>query len=278
MRGGVFGAACALSLAACAGPPPQAGSNAPAGASSSSSPSAGVAEPRKVDAKGQVTVALLAPTTAASEGARRAAQDLVAAAQMAKKERGPKNLALKVYDTKGTAAGASAAASRAAAEGAALIIGPMLAGSAQAAGPVAAKANLNMLAFSNDDSVAGGNVWVLGQTPGGELRRLLSYSAARGVSSIAVAYPTNRYGELIASEAPSAASDAGVGVGPFVAYERSFKGIEAASKAGATAIRGQGVSGVLIADRGDALRSMGAFLSYYDVRPGTVRYLGLSRW
>ena len=271
--GAVMGGAALL--AACASNPP------PGPSAASSQPQqqqqTAPAQP-SVDPNAPVIVALLAPTTASGKRARAAAQDLTAAAQMARRDGAPANMLMKVYDTQGTAEGATAAASQAMAEGAALIVGPLLGSNTAAVGPIAAAEGVNVLSFSNDVSVAGGNVWVLGQLPGEELRRVMGYAASQGVGAVAVAYPTNRYGELIASEAATAGANAGVSVGPYVPYERSFQGIERATKDGARAIRGQGADGVLIADAGDALRSAAAFLSYYDVAPRNVKYLGTSRW
>lgn len=270
--GGVIGAAALM--AACSSSPPPQPQAAPA---QSSQPTQTVPAQPTVNPNAPVVLALLAPTTASGKRARAAAQDLTAAAQMARRDHAPANLAMKIYDTQGTQAGAAAAASQAVAEGAAIIIGPLLGSNTASVGPIAAAAGVNVLSFSNDASVAGGNVWVLGQLPGEELRRVMGYAASQGVGAVAVAYPTNRYGELIASEAAAAGSGVGVSIGPYVPYERSFQGIERATKDGAGAIRAQ-ADGVLIADAGDALRSAAAFLSYYDVAPRRYKYLGTSRW
>lgn len=274
LRLGAAIGAVALAAACSTAPPPQpqATSAQPQQQQAQSTPSRPT-----VDPNAPILVALLAPTTASGERTRAAAQDLTAAAQMARRDHAPANLAMKIYDTQGTQAGAAAAASQAVAEGAALIVGPLLGTNAAAVGPIAKAAGVNVLSFSNDATVAGDNVWVLGQLPGEELRRVMGYAASQGVGSVAVAYPTNRYGELIASEAATAGASVGVVVGPYVPYERSFQGIERAAKEGAGAIRGQS-DGVLIADAGDALRSAAAFLSYYDVSPRNYKYLGTSRW
>lgn len=260
-------------LSACASAP-KPGGGGQGGAQPKSG--GGAVAARSVDPRGPVTVALLAPTNSSSEAARRAAQDLTAAAQIAFSERAPSNLTMKIYDTKGTGPGAAEAAAHAIREGAALIIGPLLGESTVAVAPIAAQAGLNVLSFSNDASVAGGNVWVVGRLPEDELRRLFGYASSQGVASIALAYPRDRYGDAVAAAAQSAAREAGAHVGPVVSYERSFQGIESASKSNADAIAGS--DGVLIADAGDALRSMAAFLSYYNVSPRNHRYLGLSRW
>lgn len=273
LRLGVVMGAAGL-LAACASNPqpgPQA-SGGQAQQQSQTAPTQATVVPNA-----PVVMALLAPTSASGKRARAAAQDLTAAARMAARDHGPANLSMKIYDTKGTPAGAAAAASQAVAEGAAIIVGPLLGSSTASVGPIAAAQGVNVLSFSNDASVAGGNVWVLGQLPGEELRRVMGYAASQGVAAVAVTYPTNRYGKLIANEAATAGSGVGVSVGPYVPYERSFQGIERATKNGAGSIRGQ-ADGVLIADAGDALRSAAAFLDYYDVSPRRYKYLGTSRW
>lgn len=260
-------------IAGCSTPPP-------AQQSSGTSKPAAATQPvvKKVDPDAPVTIALLAPTTASSERARGAAQDMAAAAQMARADFAPDNLLLKVYDTRGTPEGAAAAAAQASAEGAALILGPLFAPTTAAVAPVAKQNGLNVLSFSSDTAVAGDNVWVLGALPSDELRRVLSFASAQGVTQAAIFYPENPYGQRIASTASDVARNSGVGTGPLVSYPRTFKGIEAASRPAAEAILASGSDGVVIADAGKALRSAAAFLNYYDVSPRNVKYLGLSRW
>ena len=98
LKGGVAAIGLAA-LAACA-PGPKADNQAGSSGGASSGGQSQTQTPN-VDPNAPVTVALLAPTTAGSKGVRRAAQDLVAAAQMARSERAPANLVMKVYDTRG---------------------------------------------------------------------------------------------------------------------------------------------------------------------------------
>ncbi len=272
----VAAAGFALALAACqTPPPPQAGGS---GGGASTGGPAPATQPARVDPNGPVILALLAPTTSSSQAASRAAQDLVAAAQIAMGEMAPPNLVMKVYDTKGTAAGAAEVAGHAVRDGAAVIIGPLLGEATQAAAPVAAQAGLTVYSFSNDAEAAGGNVFLLGQLPGDELRRVLGYAGSQGIGQVAIVHPADRYGEAVAADARAAGRDAGVGVGPIVSYPRSFEGIQGAAQGGASEIRSSGAGAVVIADAGDGLRSMASFLAYYDLSPNVVKYMGLSRW
>lgn len=261
-------------VAGCMAKPPASG-----GGTAAAKPVAKPVEAVKtVDVNAPVLVALLAPTTATSDRARGAAQDMAAAAQMARSDVAPENLILKVYDTHGTPEGAATAAENAMRDNAALIIGPLFAATTRTVAPVAKAKGVNVLSFSSDASVAGDNVWVLGALPSDELRRVLSYAAGQGVTQTAIFHPENPYGQRIAQTANEVARSAGVGIGPISSYPRTFKGIEAASRPAAEAIIANGANGVVIADAGKALRSAAAFLNYYDVSPRDVKYLGLSRW
>lgn len=293
----------ALALAACApAPEPEARSSAPAPAESQAPEPAA----NTVDPNAPVLVALLVPTNAADERTRGVAEDLTAAAQMARIDARDPLIRLKVYDTRGEPGAAAVAARRALDEGAAIILGPLAGASADTVGPVAAAEGVNVLAFTNDSTVAGGNVWALGQRPEQELRRILAFAAAQGLDPIGLAYPADRYGDLVMAEAEAASRDIGVRITPFVRYERSFEGIEAAAKLGAEdmlyeiasrygsgAVKPAGYdsddagapwrpsvdvdAGMVIADGGDGLRAMASFLRFHDVRSDQVRFLGLSR-
>jgi hypothetical protein len=61
-------------------------------------------------------------------------------------------------------------------------------------------------------------------------------------------------------------------------YQRSFEGVQTALGEGAGRIRASGAQAVVIADGGDALRAVGAFLAYNDVMQPELRFLGLGQW
>ena len=72
-----------------------------------------------------------------------------------------RSVSLVPKDTKGTPDGARAAAQSAIQDGAELIIGPLFAGEVSGAAPVARQSNIPMIAFSSDQKVAGGGVYLL---------------------------------------------------------------------------------------------------------------------
>ncbi len=67
-----------------------------------------------------------------------------------------------------------------------MILGPVFAGAANAAGVAVADQGINVLAFSNNTGIAGGNVFVLGPTFQNAADRLTRYAARQGKGSIFV--------------------------------------------------------------------------------------------
>jgi branched-chain amino acid transport system substrate-binding protein len=115
------------------------------------------------------------------------------AARLALLDTGNQAIDLKVYDS--TQGGAAAVTARAIAEGNRLILGPLLSEEVQAAAPVARRARVPVIAFSNDDSVAGDGVYILGLTPRQSIDRVVRFAAARGAKRFGALVPSGVYGQ-----------------------------------------------------------------------------------
>ena len=122
----------------------------------------------------RVDVALLVPYGSAAATDTKIAQDLENAARLAIADQPDARLNLTVYPTGGTAGQASSAAQLAIAEGADVIVGPLYAEAANAAALASAARGVNVLAFSNNSTIAGGNLFILGATFENTAQRLLS--------------------------------------------------------------------------------------------------------
>ena len=106
-----------------------------------------------------VGVAMLLPLS----GARASVgQSMLDAAQMAVFDIAGDDFNLMVYDTQGTPEGAEDAAKLAVADGAKIVLGPLYGRSAAAVRPIVAAAGINAVAFSNDRTVAGSPVHLMG--------------------------------------------------------------------------------------------------------------------
>ncbi len=121
-------------------------------------------------------VAGYSPTAATAKGMKQAAE-------MALFELDNPLVQLIVKDDKGTPIGAAAAADEAIREGAEIIVGPLTAGATSAVAPVARKANVPVLTFSNDRRVAGDGVYLMSFLPEQEIDRIVSFSASKGKSA-----------------------------------------------------------------------------------------------
>jgi hypothetical protein len=108
-----------------------------------------------------IPVALLVPYDSAQSADNGLAKSIENAARLAMADLDGVTIDLRVYATGGQAERASAAASRAVNEGAKIILGPVYGGSAKLAGIAAGNAGVNLLSFSNNPEVAGGNVFIL---------------------------------------------------------------------------------------------------------------------
>ena len=125
----------------------------------------------------EVRVGLLLPLSGPAEALGR---DMLDAAQMALFDVGENKLMLLPRDTAGTPAGARRAAAEVIEEGAEVILGPLFAPAVAAVSPLAAQADIRVLAFSNDASVATDGTFLLGFRPEEQVRRVVEYALANG--------------------------------------------------------------------------------------------------
>jgi ABC-type branched-subunit amino acid transport system substrate-binding protein len=107
--------------------------------------------------------------------------------------------ALDIRDTTGTPAGAAAAAQAAIAAGDGLILGPLTSAEAHAVAPLAQAGDVNVLAFTNDSSVAAPGIWTLGITPEEQVARVVATAAAAGRTQLAALLPDSDFGHSLAT-------------------------------------------------------------------------------
>jgi ABC-type branched-subunit amino acid transport system substrate-binding protein len=211
------------------------------------------------------SVALIVPTSG-SDGAL--GQSIANAARLALADSGEQSLRLTVYDSAG-AGGAAGAAQRAIASGNRLILGPLLAQDVRAAAPVARRAGVPIVAFSNDEGVAGGGVYIMGFTPDQSIGRVVSQARATGRSSFAALVPTGLYGERATQAMRAAVRKAGGRITVVEQFNRSPASIRAA----AGRLGGKGsFDAVLIADAG----RMAAIAA--PVLPAKAKFMGTELW
>lgn len=239
-------------------------------------------------------------------------QSLLNAATMALFDMGDTRLQLLPKDDEGLPEGAIQAIDSALQEGAQLILGPVFSASVQAIAPIARDRGVNIVAFSTDREVAGNGVYLIGFTPEQQVERLVAFAKSQGLARFAAIVPASPYGTTIETSLQAAASRAGVAVvrveryasnaqefsepvQRLADYRRRRDELDALRRDVETqdsdvarralnrleergAIGQAGFDSVLIAEGGERLRAIASLLSFYDVNPNRVRFLGTGLW
>jgi ABC-type branched-subunit amino acid transport system substrate-binding protein len=262
----------------------------PAPVPGSPPPTAGIEGP-------PVRVGLLVPLSGRLANLGEAMLD---AAQLALFEVADPRFELLPYDVGDTAEAGSKGAERAIADGAQLLIGPLLSTSTAEVAPIAQAAGVPVISFSNDRAIAGNGVYLFGFTPDAQVRRVVAFARAEGYRRFAVIAPDNAYGAVVVDALYAAASLEGAAVTAVELHDprvRSFdeivKRLAAAPAgggagsppadpprpaAGAPSQRTHGFDALLVAHGGRQLHAIAALLPYYGIDPQTVRMLGTGAW
>ncbi len=207
-------------------------------------------------------VAVLVPLSGANAGV---GQSIANAAKLALADSGGP-IQISLYDT---ARGAGAAASRAIADGNRLFLGPLLAEDVRAVAPVARRAGVPVVAFSNDVSVAGGGTYLLGLVPSQSVEQVVRHSRAAGIRRFAGLVPTGTYGQRAAQALIGAVEASGGRMVAMQTYDRTPAAIRAAAVRLATQ---SPYDAVLIADNPRIAAAAAPVLQ------GGTRLLGTELW
>ncbi len=186
-------------------------------------------------------VALLVPLTGPNAGV---GQSIANATQLALLDTKSQRVRITTYDT---APGAAAAAQHALADGAQLILGPLLADDVRRVVPIARGGGVPVVSFSNDASVAGPGSYLLGYSPVQSVARVVAFAHGRGVNAFGGLMPIGRYGQPVSTAFLHAVEGAGGKVVALETFDRTPAGVAAAA---AKLNRGAPFDAVLVADSG----------------------------
>ncbi|MBZ0128818.1 MAG: penicillin-binding protein activator [Rhodobacteraceae bacterium] len=232
-----------------------------------------------VNTKAPVPVALLLPYGSGDPNNDVLATSLQNAAQLAVSDLGEVQIDLRIYNTTGTEAGAADAARKAANEGAKVILGPVFANEANAAGAAVADRGISVLSFSNNTEIAGGNVFVLGHTFANTANRLVSYAVSRGRGKVLVVHASNLAGEAGRKAVEGAIRLAGATQTGAASYEFSQQGVIEAVRGISKQVRDTGTDTIFFtSDTAGALPILAQLLPENGVDPAEIKFMGLTRW
>lgn len=223
---------------------------------------------------GKARIAMLLPLTGRAAAIGQAMQQ---AAEMALFDSGGKDLALAAYDSGDTGDTAVEAYKRAQTDGAALILGPLFGASATAIAPLRRSDRINIISFSNDESVAQPGLWVMGIAAPPQVRRVVDHSISAGIRRFAVFAPRTAYGDQMARTLESQVAIRG---GTLVATEFYDDGADlgAATRRLADASRDEGKLAILVPVAPPRVTTVLAALAGAGIDSKAVQLIGTGVW
>jgi len=237
---------------------------APAGQAAAAAPTG------EVIGNGAVTIGLVLPLGG------ELGQQFKNSAALAYAEFPQANLKILVKDDGGSEAGARAAAQAAIGEGAQLVLGPIFAPAVAGAASVARPANVPIVAFSTDATVASRGVNLLSFLPSADVERIISFAGSQGKRSFAALVPENGYGLVVEAAFREVAGRAG---GRVVAVERyRADRSDLAAKAQALSAYAGQIDALLVPEGGEGGVVVARALQGAGFTGGRVQLLGTGQW
>jgi branched-chain amino acid transport system substrate-binding protein len=188
---------------------------------------------------------------------------------------------LDIKDTGGTPEGAAQVAAEAIEAGDKMILGPVTSTETAQVGPIARRAGVPVLAFTNDHEQAQPGVWTLGITPGQQVRRLMGAVRDSGHVPVAALLPDDDFGRSMGDELTRIATAAGQPA-PFVRMVGPGREeiVSAVSELAGTAGTDESLpfGAILLASTGNDLRLFAQAFAEAKVDRAKVQILGPGLW
>ncbi len=233
----------------------------------------------QIDPEDPVQVALLVPGGSGEGSDAFLAKNFENAARLAIADLNGPKVELRVYNTGGSPALAADAARTAVNDGAQIILGPLFAESANAVGVAVAGDNVNVLAFSNNPTIAGGNVFVLGSTFDNTADRLVRYASRQGISRYVVLHGNDFGGGVGRDSITRAVERNGGQVVAVENYPLSQQGIFSSTRRILSTVRSSGAQAVFTTASANAdLPIVATALPDAGMDTAASRFIGLTRW
>lgn len=230
-----------------------------------------------IDPSQPVPVALLVP--GGNADLDWLARSLTNSARMAAADARGATIDLRIYNSGAEPGTAVASANQAVNEGAKIILGPLFADSANAVGNAMAPRGINVLSFSNNTDIAGGNVFVLGNTFDNVADRLVKYGVQNGKRRIMMVAEDDAAGQVGARAVERAVQRNGASLAGSAVHPVSKQGIDGIIPNVTSAALSGNVDAVfLTANQGAVLPYLTDKLADAGVTSASVQLMGLTRW
>ncbi|WP_411956800.1 penicillin-binding protein activator [Paracoccus homiensis] len=232
-----------------------------------------------IDPSQPVQVALLVPGGTGAPNVEWLARSLKNSARMAATDAQGATIDLRIYDTGADSAQAVAQANAAADAGAKIIIGPLYAEAANAVGNAMAPRNINVLSFSNNSEIAGGNVFILGNSFANVADRLVGYGVKQGKKNVYVVAENDVAGQIGGRAIETAIARNGARLAGRSNHAVSVSGIDAVTpQITAAAASGKVDAIFMTANNQAVLPYLTEKLTAAGINSQVSQFMGLTRW
>lgn len=226
-------------------------------------------------------IGVLLPFSHPNSGVREEAEGMLAGIEMALFDHGADNMLLLPKDTAGSQSQTVSMAESALREGADVILGPLFGTNIAALNRQGVTSGTQVIGFSNDRDVAGGNTWLASITPEEEVAALVDHAVSQGYRQFAYFGPQSDIGQRIETALQREATRVGGRVAATGFYPASTQSPDSEARYIANAVNSAQQSGspvaILIPERGTQLRRVAPLLSYYGMSR-RAQMMGLSGW
>ena len=247
----------------------------PVGMAANTGPNTG----QTIDPSQPVPVALLVPGGSGSADLEWLARSLRNSARMAAADAQGARIDLRIYDTGGSTEQAVARANEAVAAGAKIIVGPLFAEAANAVALAMKPHDVNVLSFSNNAEIAGGNLFVLGNTFGSVADRLVGYGVRQGKRRILEVAEDDVAGQIGGRAIEGAIARNGASLAGKVSHPVSQQGIDGVTPQIAAAAKSGQIDAIFMtANQGAVLPYLTDSLAAAGVTSEVTQFMGLTRW
>lgn len=224
---------------------------------------------------GDVKVSLILPLSAGGN-AGLAGQAMRNAADMAVAEFNQPNIQIMVGDDAGNADTARGVAQQAVQQGAQIILGPLFAQSVGTVGQVARAANIPVIAFSTDSSVASPGVYLLSFLPESDVERVVQHAVSTGKRSFAALMPQNPYGTVVEAAFRQDIARHGARIVALEHYSHDQGGMDAPVKT--IAESANHADALFVPDGGDVVPGIVHTLVADGMKEKRIQLLGTGLW
>jgi len=221
----------------------------------------------------QVKIAMLLPLSGAN---RKLGETMLDAAQFAISDLGKTNLTLIPIDSGDDTAAAVSAMNQAVQRHVDIVLGPLFGPATAAVAPIARQANINVVSFSNEKNLGGGNVFLLGFAPEEQVDRVVKYAAQKGLQQFSSYAPDDSYGHLITDELKKDIQGTSGSIGITEFYKPSGDARVDLSKA--ALITSENTQVALVPEGGTRLAEISEIIATTNNEKGKIQLIGSGQW